>query len=111
MKGLNKYGTILSAAVVMLFTGAAVWLLYPVITAEAIAPDAAKFFFYRVVAGFAILIILFGKSLFDLFFPGKRPITWLDKAWLIVYSVIIGFALVVMIGRVLQIVLSNLNYS
>lgn len=90
-----------------MFTGAVVWLLYPVISAESISPDAAKVFFYRSVAGFAILIILFGKSLFDLFFPGARPVTWLDKAWLIVYSVIIGFSLVVLICRVLQIVLSN----
>lgn len=107
MNGFNKWRSALSVIPAILLTGAAFWLLYPVITADSIAPSAAKFFFYRVVAGFAILIILFGKSLFDLFFPGKRPITWLDKAWLIIYSVIIGFSLVVMIGRVLQIVLSN----
>ncbi len=107
MKRADKKEGGLSIVVVILFTGAALWMLYPIISAESISPDAAEFFFYRAVGGFGVLIILFGKSLFDLFFPSVRRVTWLDKTWLIVYSVIIGFSLIVLIGRVLQIVLSN----
>ncbi len=107
MAGHEAGERFLSAIIVILLTGAAVGLLYPVITASSITPGRAETFFYRAVAGFGILIILFGKSLFDLFFPGKRKVSWLDKAWLIVYAGIIGFSLVVLIGRILQIVLSN----
>jgi len=45
------------------------WLLYPLIFIGEVTPSSVKGFFYRAAAGIVIMIILFGKTLFDLLFP------------------------------------------
>lgn len=47
----------------------AAWLLYPLIFIGEVTPSSVKGFFYRSSAGIVIMIILFGKTLFDLLFP------------------------------------------
>ena len=45
------------------------WLLYPLIFIGEVTPSSVKGFFYSAAAGIVIMIILFGKTIFDLLFP------------------------------------------
>jgi hypothetical protein len=53
-------------AAVWVFTA---WLLYPLVFIGEVTPSSVKGFFYRSAGGIVIMIILFGKTLFDLLFP------------------------------------------
>jgi hypothetical protein len=63
---LRKGGRI---AVMVLVWGFTVWLIYPLVfLRDPKLQDASKYF-YRSALGITMLIILYGKTLFDLFFP------------------------------------------
>jgi len=69
----------LDRAIVVGFTlilwACAAWLLYPLVTLDRIDMSNAKAYLFRSVLGLTILIIFFGKSLFDLIYPwlvGRR---------------------------------------
>ena len=63
---LRKGGRV---AFMLLVWGITVWLIFPlVILKDPSLQDATKYF-YRSAMGITMLIILYGKTLFDLFFP------------------------------------------
>jgi len=63
---LRKGGRV---AFMLLVWGITVWLIFPlVILKDPSLKDATKYF-YRSAMGITMLIILYGKTLFDLFFP------------------------------------------
>jgi hypothetical protein len=63
---LRKVGGI---ALMVLVWGLTIWLIFPLIfLKEPSLKDASKYF-YRSALGITMLIILYGKTLFDLFFP------------------------------------------
>ncbi|HEB36113.1 MAG TPA: hypothetical protein ENI18_09775, partial [Candidatus Aminicenantes bacterium] len=45
------------------------WLLYPLIILDSVDMENAKEYLYRSAIGITIMIILFGKTILDLFFP------------------------------------------
>jgi hypothetical protein len=63
---LRKFGGIV---LMVLVWGLTVWLILPLLfLKEPSLQDASKYF-YRSAFGITMLIILYGKTLFDLFFP------------------------------------------
>ena len=45
------------------------WLLYPLIALDSVDMGNAKEYLYRSAIGITIMLIFFGKSIIDLFFP------------------------------------------
>ncbi len=63
---LRKGGRV---AVMVLVWGITVWLIFPLIFLKDPSLKDASKYFYRSALGITMLIILYGKTLFDLFFP------------------------------------------
>ncbi len=63
---LRKVGRI---AFMVLVWGVTVWLIFPLIFLKDPNLKDAAMYFYRSALGITMLIILYGKTLFDLFFP------------------------------------------
>jgi len=81
--------------------GGAAWLLYPLITLDAVTFYNAKAYLYRTAAGIVIMIILLGKTIFDLFFPQEisRKKSLLYSAMLTLYSLAIAGGILFMVVR------------
>lgn len=86
-----------------------VWLVYPLFTLRSIDINYAKEYIYRSAAGIAIMIILFGKTVFDLFF--NRAVTrkkqWLNTILLTLYSMGIAGAIIYMVARVVVLYINS----
>ena len=63
---LRKGGRV---AFMLLVWGITVWLIFPLIFLKDPSLQDASKYFYRSALGITMLIILYGKTLFDLFFP------------------------------------------
>lgn len=79
------------------------WLLYPLVF-ELITPPRATEYFYRSAAGIIIMIILFGKTLFDLLFPQDlaRGRSALNVVLLAVYALVLAGGIIFVLLRVLM---------
>jgi hypothetical protein len=85
-----------------------VWLLYPLIF-KIITPMKAGEYFTRSALGVTLLILIFGKTFFDLLFP-----TELSKArnrlnWLLlsVYTTVMAGGIIFMLVRILALYLNK----
>jgi hypothetical protein len=80
-----------------------VWLLYPLITLESISMINAKQYLYRSAIGIGLMIILFGKTVFDLLFPQatNRRIPVANSIFLIVYSFFMAGGIIFMVSRLI----------
>lgn len=79
----------------------AAWLLYPLVNLDRVDMSNVKPYLYRSALGITLLIIFFGKTLFDLITPwvhGKK-LPRLNAVLLILYSGALGAGLIVMIIR------------
>jgi len=79
----------------------AAWLLYPLVNLDRVDMSNVKTYLYRSALGLTLLIIFFGKTLFDLVYPwvhGKK-LPRLNAALLILYAGALGAGLIVMIIR------------
>ena len=76
-------------------------LLYPLTTPDRVNMSNVKPYLYRSSLGITLMIIFFGKTLFDLVYPwvhGKK-LPRLNAALLILYAGALGAGLIVMIIR------------
>lgn len=80
-----------------------VWLLYPLLALESVSIDNAKQYVYRSAFGIVLMIILFGKTVFDLLFPQatNRRIPVMNSIFLIVYSFLMAGGIIFMISRLI----------
>jgi len=90
------------------YWGVTLWLLYPLIF-KIITPLTAGEYFTRSALGITLLILIFGKTFFDLLFP-----TELSKArnrlnWLLLslYTTIMAVGIIFMLVRVLALYLNK----
>jgi len=86
--GESTFGKWGRTAFMVLVWGVTVWLIYPLVfLKEPNLRDATKYF-YRSALGITLLIILYGKTLFDLFFPldTSRGRTVAQVAFLALYA-------------------------
>jgi hypothetical protein len=79
------------------------WLFYPLITLDAIQMANAKAYLYRSAMGIAIMLILFGKTIFDLLFPQSvsQARSILNTIFLALYSIFIAGGILFMVSRII----------
>jgi len=77
------------------------WLLYPLIVLDSVTFYNAKAYLYRTAAGIVIMIILLGKTIFDLFFPQEvsQKKSLLFTVMLTLYSLAISGGIMFMVVR------------
>jgi len=87
------------------------WLLYPLITLDSVEMENAKEYLYRATAGIAIMLIMFGKTIFDLLFPQtiSQKKALLNTIFLILYCVAIACGILFMVSRMIVLYLIRGN--
>jgi hypothetical protein len=85
------------------------WLLYPLVVLDSVDMDSAKEYFYRSAIGIAIMIILFGKTAFDLFFPQvvSKKVPLINTIFLTLYSLLIAGGVIFMVSRMIMLYINN----
>ena len=79
----------------------AAWLLYPLVNFDRVDMSNVKLYLYRSVLGLTLLIIFFGKTLFDLIYPWvySTKLPRLNAALLTLYAAALGGGIIIMIIR------------
>jgi hypothetical protein len=79
------------------------WLLYPLIILDSIDMENAKEYLYRSAIGITLMIIFFGKTILDLFFPQVtfKTIPLLNTIFLTIYSFALAGGIIFMITRMI----------
>lgn len=97
---MRKWKNAVALVFLWIFTA---WLLYPLVFIETVRLQDATKYFYRSSLGIIIMIILFGKTLFDLFFPldTSRRKSVLQVVFLTVYALLMAGGIIVMLMRIL----------
>lgn len=90
------------------YWGAILWLLYPLIF-QVITPLRSGEYFTRSALGVTLLILIFGKTFFDLLFPTElsRARTRLNWVLLSVYTTIMAGGIIFMLIRILALYLNK----
>lgn len=94
--------------IVWIFT---IWLLYPILTASGLEFWDVNTYFYRTVIGIAIMLIFFGKTIFDLFFPldSSRGESLLQTVFLTLYGLIVVTGILYIAGRLVVLYFNSSN--
>ena len=95
-------------ASLILYWAVTAWLLYPLIF-KIITPATAKEYLYRAAFGVVLLILIFGKTLFDLLFATElsRARNGLNVALLTLYTTIMAGGVIFMLIRILTLYLNK----
>jgi len=105
-EGLKKKG--IWALTIILWIIAA-WLLYPLINLDTVQMENAKEYLYRSAFGIALMLIFFGKTIFDLLFPqvtmGKMP--FLNTIFLTLYALVLAGGIIFMVLRMIVLFLKS----
>ncbi len=77
------------------------WLLYPLVVLESLRTVSVREYMYRCGLGILIMLILFGRNVFDLFMPQaySRKSPTFNTVLLVIYTVSIGGTIVYMVSR------------
>jgi hypothetical protein len=104
-----KRDTIVKLILFLLLWAFTIWLMYPLIVVDDMNTVNAKDYFYRSVIGIGIMIILFGKTVFDLFFPLSTPAksTAVQTVFLTLYAIFLAGGIIFMFGRLVSLYLRN----
>ncbi len=111
----DKPSTILkkaSQAIVILFLWVfTAWLFYPLFALNAIQMANAKLYLFRAAIGIAIMLILFGKTIFDLLFPqaSSEAKSILNTVFLAVYSFAIAGGIIYMVARMIVLYIRSID--
>jgi len=95
---------------------ATAWLLYPLIVLDTVNIQNAKAYLYRSSAGIVIMIIILGKTIFDLLFPQEisQKKSWANTIFLMLYSLAITGGVIFMVARMVLVYLkknsTNFNF-
>lgn len=79
------------------------WLFYPLITLNAVEMANAKAYLYRSAVGIVLMLILFGKTVFDLLFPQSvsEARSLLNTVFLALYSLVIAGGIIFIVSRMI----------
>ena len=85
------------------------WLLYPLIVLDSVNMLNAKSYLYRSAMGIVIMIIILGKSIFDLLFPQEisQKKSWIYMVFLTFYSLLITGGVIFMASRIIVVYLKQ----
>ena len=95
---------------------ATAWLLYPLIVLDTVNIQNAKAYLYRSSGGIVIMIIILGKTIFDLLFPQEisQKKSWANTIFLTLYSLAITGGVIFMVARMVLVYLkknsTNFNF-
>ncbi len=80
------------------------WLISPLLTLDKIEFQTMKWFIYRVSMGISIMLIFFGKTLFDLLFLPRpsQKYALLNTIFLSVYMLAIAAGIIYMVVRMVS---------
>jgi len=85
------------------------WLLYPLIVLETVDITNVKSYLYRSAFGITVMIIFFGKTIFDLFFPqarrGNRSL--INTIMLSLYGIGLAGGILLMTARIVVLYLKS----
>ncbi len=88
---------------------AAAWLLYPLVTLDRMDMSNVKSYLYRSALGLTMLMIFFGKTLFDIVYPWvvgrKIPVT--NAVFLTLYLLALTGGIIFLILRLVVVLLKN----
>lgn len=87
------------------------WLVYPLVTLESVNIANAKNYLYRSALGIAIMLILFGKTVFDLLFPRavSQRMSVLNTVFLTLYCLAIASGIMFMVSRMIVVYIKSSN--
>jgi hypothetical protein len=87
------------------------WLFYPLFTLDAIQMAQAKTTLLRAAIGIAIMLILFGKTVFDLFFPlsSSEAKSIMNTFFLAVYSFVMAGGIIFMVARMIVLYIRSID--
>lgn len=96
-------------ALTLAFWALAAWLLYPLINLDRVDMSNVKPYLYRSLLGVTLLIIFFGKTLFDLIYPWvySKKLPRLNAALLTLYAAALGGGIIFMIIRMAALAMKN----
>lgn len=88
-----------------------VWLFYPLMTMKSVSMENSSEYFYRSMVGIAIILILFGKAIFDLLFPQaiSQKMSLLNTIMLTIYCTAMASAIIFMISRIIALYLRSID--
>lgn len=82
-----------------------IWLLYPLLSLQSLESWDAGTFTVRSIIGIGIMILLFGKTMFDIFFPldTSKEMSWLQTIFLTIYATVLAVGILYLAGRLIVI--------
>jgi hypothetical protein len=97
------------AALFVAVWGVTAWLVFPLLLMKTAALEQASKYFTRSALGIILLVILFGKTVTDLFFPldtsPKKSI--LHIVFLTVYALVMAGGIILVLFRILALYLRS----
>jgi hypothetical protein len=98
-----KFSKEISFGLVIILWIITAWLLYPLLNLDSVDMENAKEYLYRSALGITIMIIFFGKTVLDLFFPQVtfRTMPVLNTIFLSIYSLALAGGIIFMITRMI----------
>jgi len=85
------------------------WLIFPLLFMKSVTLQEASKYFYRSALGIILLIILFGKTVTDLFFPldTSRKKSLLHVVFLTIYALVMVGGIILILFRILALYLKS----
>jgi len=85
------------------------WLLYPLINLDRVDPSNVKEYLYRTAIGLTLLVVFFGKTLFDLIYPWVvgRKIPHMNAIFLTLYALALTGGIVFLIIRMAMLLMKS----
>lgn len=96
-------------AVTFLFWILTAWLLFPLVTLDRVDPSNIKSYLYRSALGLTMLIIFFGKTMFDLIYPWVtgRKVPLMNAVFLTLYALALSAGIGFLLIRLAVLVMKN----
>jgi hypothetical protein len=85
------------------------WLIFPLLLMNTVTLQNASKYFFRSALGIILLILLFGKTATDLFFPldTSRRRSILNVVFLTIYALVMAGGIIFMLFRILALYLKS----
>jgi len=85
------------------------WLLYPLITTDTVDIKDANEYIYRFAMGIAVMIIMFGKTVFDLIFPQpiSKKMPLINTVFLSLYCIAIASGIIIIVAKMVALYLKG----
>jgi hypothetical protein len=96
-------------ALLLCVWGLTAWLIFPLLLMKTATLQEASKYFYRSALGIILLILLFGKTVTDLFFPldTSRKKSFLQVVFLTLYALVMAGGIILILFRILALYMKS----